>query len=1121
MKKRFLVLLTALVLAAVGLAGCDGSGTGTGSGGENPGGTQTEQPKSYTITFDTGDAPDLSSVTAEENSVVTLPTPAYEGHVFLGWFPDSACTGEALNASYTVTASVTLYAKWEIAEYTVTCVVPTGNVVQTLEYGEVLDLSAIEFNDILYECLGWSDGTQTYDADAKITVTKDMVLTGNFKMYDISYLLVEEEDPADNYYSVFRLNNNDLEEIDIPAEFKGLPVKAVEEGAFDLWNGTVKKVVVPDSVEKIGKSAFSGLYALEELDVPFVGTEKFTSIPDENGAYPNERGMFAAWFYWLDDVTDAFSAYVQYYRPMNALYYLDAAGGTQDGEFVLVGVYMPLSLTKLTIRGGIVPDFAFSNVSTLETVTLGDEVTSLGYGAFCNYSRVGAEEDGFTLSLTEIVIGENSKLSSIGELCFSEQYALESVYLPKGIKAIPDYAFKNDSALASVTFAADTALKSIGTEAFMGTALQTISLPATLQTISDRAFYQAKLTAATVPASVTEFGTAVFWECTELAHVEFAAGSPLTEIPHSTFRGDKKLAEFLLPEGISVIGEQAFAQCDLIDSFDFSGITSIGGSAFTETAFTSVKFYPCLKEIGYSAFQYCNSLTKVEFDTAESYHDLTIGYRAFFDDEELVSVNFPEGLTEIGDSAFTYTFLGSVTLPASLKTIGNSAFGMGAVTEVHFAENATLETIGEFAFRSLFGSPSLLSFFEFDKVLGTLKTIGGGAFLGCSDLTGEVTLPATIETVGEAAFSGSGLTIKTDFTRSETPSGWDAGWNEGITVSFKGDGVVHASEEYPEFMVHIEGDYIVVDEYKCPEDTYENIYLVLPDMIDGMPAKYLSTTFHGDYYYGLVYQVTLPSTMTEIPSQFFSGMGIETVIVPEGAKITKIGKEAFKDCQYLYTFDLDFSSVVSIGDNAFDGCWTWVHEITLGASLKELGKGAFAQCSEVKIHCDGFAPEEVAAQTFYWSGLVNFDFSNVSSIADEAFGHSGLSGDLVIPGNVKSIGAYAFEGCLGITSITLQDGVQSIGDSAFANSSAVQWIVIEGKPTQVGQFIFLKCGTKRSMPAVFLKDYTREESVSQWGTIIPSGWNSLWKEYNEDGDEHPVYCSGEWSYGDDGVPKAD
>lgn len=1073
MKKRFLILLTALALAAVGLAGCDGGG----AGGENPGGTQVEQPKSYTLSFDTGDAPALSPVTAEANSVVTLPTPEYEGHVFLGWFADSACTGEALNTSYTVTASVTLYAKWELAEYTVTCVIPSGNDVRTLAYGDVLDLSTVEFNDILYECLGWSDGEQTYEADAKITVTKDMILTGNFKMYDISYLLIEEEDPADNYYSVFRLNNDGLEEIDIPAEFKGLPVKSIEAGAFDLWNGTVKKVVVPDSVEKIGKSAFSGLYALQELDVPFVGTEKFTSLPDENGKYANERGMFAAWFYWLEDQlnddTDAFAAYAQYYRGMNGIYMLDAPGGDLEGHIELVGVYMPLSLTKLTVRGGIVPDFAFSNVSTLEKVTLGDEVTSLGYGAFCNYSRVGTEESGFALSLTEIAIGENSKLSSIGVLCFSEQYALESIYLPKGIGAIPDYAFKNDSALASVTFAEEIDLTSIGVEAFSGTAFQSIALPAMLQTISDRAFQQTQLTAAVVPASVSAFGTAVFMNCTELARVEFASGSPLTELPAHTFKGDGKLAEFVLPAGISVIGEEAFAQCKLVDAFDFTGIASIGGSAFTETILKSVKFYPCLKAIDYAAFQYCYSLTAVEFDTSEEYRNLTIGYRAFFNDEELVSVNFPEGLAAIGDSAFAFTSLKTIAFPASLKTIGSFVF------------------------------------------------------LDCAELTGEITLSSSIESIGDSAFSGSGLTFKADFPRSEIPEGWDPNWKRDVTVSFKGDDEVHASKDYPKFKVHIEGDYTVVDEYvPSYEELYDYIYLVLPDTIDGLPAKYLSTMFQGDYYYDLMYalyQVTLPSNMTEIPAQFFSGMEIlYEVDVPEGTKITKIGREAFKDCREMVIFDLDFSTVVSIGDSAFEECNRWMPDsITLGASVQELGEAAFAQCWNANIHCGSdFTVEMIPDRAFENSNLLDFDFSHVKSIGDYAFYvNIALKGDLVL--SATTVGAHAFDGCRFITSITLKDGVETIGDSAFENCNAVEWIVIEGKPTRAGEFAFRKCGTASDPATVFFKDIARSENTGGTLTFIPRGWDSYWI-YNDNDLEvrHPVCCSGEWSYGDDGIPKA-
>ena len=63
----------------------------------------------------------------------------------------------------------------------------------------------------------------------------------------------------------------------------------------------------------------------------------------------------------------------------------------------------------------------------------------------------------------------------------------------------------------------------------------------------------------------------------------------------------------------------------------------------------------------------------------------------------------------------------------------------------------------------------------------------------------------------------------------------------------------------------------------------------------------------------------------------------------------------------------------------------------------------------------------------------------------------------VIPNSVTSIGDYAFEGGINLTSITIPDSVTSIGEHAFVDCSGLTSITIPDSVTSIGEHAFDSC----------------------------------------------------------------
>jgi hypothetical protein len=215
--------------------------------------------------------------------------------------------------------------------------------------------------------------------------------------------------------------------------------------------------------------------------------------------------------------------------------------------------------------------------------------------------------------------------------------------------------------------------------------LESLTLPQGIKAIAARMFLDSpSLTSLTIPASVTEIG-------------DYAVGGPghydldpnNYGVPHYRGCGIKEL---VIPDSVVTLGKEIFSR----GSLNHTGISAIERITLPKN----------LKEIPKGMFRGAKNLK---------------------------SITLPEGLTAIGEYAFSESGLESIVIPDSVTVIGNGAFSE--------CENLAEVTLPK-------GLKSFPSYWVYDYSYNT-----GTLFDRCSRLK-RITIPAGVSEIGGAMFDG-------------------------------------------------------------------------------------------------------------------------------------------------------------------------------------------------------------------------------------------------------------------------------------------------------------------------------------------------------------------------------
>ena len=164
-------------------------------------------------------------------------------------------------------------------------------------------------------------------------------------------------------------------------------------------------------------------------------------------------------------------------------------------------------------------------------------------------------------------------------------------------------------------------------------------------------------------------------------------------------------------------------------------------------------------------------------------------------------------------------------------------------------------------------------------------------------------------------------------------------------------------------------------------------------------------------------------------------LNIREVILPE--RVKKVSDRAFFNGSFA---KINIENVHMIGEDAFAFCH--LLNVVDMRNVKEIGKGAFYDCSKLKSLGDISGVKEIPASCFaFCYSLKEVDFTGVERIGSFAFADCGVKAiDLK---TVRKVENNAFESCKYLKSIDLRN-VESVGDKLFNECKLIESICING-----------------------------------------------------------------------------
>lgn len=276
------------------------------------GGCTHEDNKIVTITFQTNGGNTIEAISINTNEEVNLPTPTKDGYDFMFWYDSN---GNHYTENIKTSSDITLYASWEAKEFVIKFFDWDNTLLseQTVKYHKDAT-SPPNPQRANYVFIGWDKDYTKISSDLNIYAKYEEATDG------LVYQLESEGYTVIDY-------TGDNPDVIIPSHYQGRIVYEISDKAF--FEKTIHSVVLPETINRIGKEAFSGCSSLTTINIPL-----YVKIIDDKA-------------------------------------FMDCS-----------------ALTKIVIPSPTIGIQAFCNCTALTDITILDTVTTIKDSAFYNCSRL-------------------------------------------------------------------------------------------------------------------------------------------------------------------------------------------------------------------------------------------------------------------------------------------------------------------------------------------------------------------------------------------------------------------------------------------------------------------------------------------------------------------------------------------------------------------------------------------------------------------------------------------------------------------------------------------------------------------------------------------------------------